>query len=91
LAVARWLVSLFLILSSGLAVPRDISIAGFDDIPIAEYGPVPLTTMRVPTYEIGRKGAGLLLAALGDDDVADIELFGQIVERDSVAPVRSAS
>jgi DNA-binding LacI/PurR family transcriptional regulator len=47
--------------------------------------------MRVPTYEIGRKGAGLLLAALGDDDVADIELFGQIVERDSVAPVRSAS
>ncbi|MFZ0014552.1 MAG: LacI family DNA-binding transcriptional regulator [Acidimicrobiia bacterium] len=79
------------LLSSGLAVPQDISIAGFDDIPIAEYGPVPLTTMRVPTYEIGRKGADLLLAALSDQDVTDIELPGQIVERDSVAPVRSAS
>jgi len=79
------------LLSSGLAVPRDVSIAGFDDIPIAEYGPVPLTTMRVPTYEIGRKGADLLLSALNGEDVTDVELSGQIVERDSVAAVRSAS
>lgn len=79
------------LLSSGIDVPDDISIAGIDDIPIAEYGPVPLTTMRVPTYEIGRRGADLLLAALAGEDRVDARLTGQIVERDSVAAVARVS
>jgi LacI family transcriptional regulator len=75
------------LLASGVAVPDDVSVAGLDDIPIAEYGPVPLTTMRVPTYEIGRRGASLLLEALGSGDPADARLGGEIIERDSVATV----
>lgn len=73
------------LLASGYRVPDDISVAGLDDIPIAEYGPVPLTTMRVPTYEIGRAGASLLLAALDGAGPKDTRLQGQIIERDSVA------
>jgi DNA-binding LacI/PurR family transcriptional regulator len=75
------------LLASGVAVPDDVSVAGLDDIPIAEYGPVPLTTMRVPTYEIGRRGASLLLEALGKGNPADAHLRGEIIERDSVATI----
>jgi LacI family transcriptional regulator len=76
------------LLASGLDVPGDVSVAGLDDIPIAEYGPVPLTTMRVPTYEIGRRGASLLLEALGNGEPSEVRLSGEIIERDSVARVR---
>jgi LacI family transcriptional regulator len=75
------------LLSSGIAVPDDVSVAGLDDIAIAEYGPVPLTTMRVPTYEIGRKGASLLLEALRDGDPANARFRGEIIERESVATI----
>ena len=73
------------LVSSGIGVPDDISVAGFDDISIAEYAPVPLTTMRVPTYEIGRRGAVLLLEALANGDSGDARLSGVIIERESVA------
>jgi LacI family transcriptional regulator len=75
------------LLASGVAVPADMSVAGLDDIPIAEYGPVPLTTMRVPTYEIGQKGASLLLEALAGGRPDDVVLHGEIIERESVAPI----
>jgi DNA-binding LacI/PurR family transcriptional regulator len=35
-----------------LAVPRDVSIAGFDDLPMAEYANPPLTTVRQPIAEM---------------------------------------
>lgn len=73
------------LLASGARVPEDVSVAGIDDIPLAEYGPVPLTTMRVPTYEIGRRGALLVLEALGSGEPEDIHLPGEIIERESVA------
>ena len=72
------------LLATGRRVPEDVSVAGFDDIPLAAYGPVPLTTMHVPTYDIGRQGAGLLLRALDGERPADVVLTGHIVERDSV-------
>lgn len=78
------------LLASSLDVPGDVSVAGLDDIPIAEYGPVPLTTMRVPTYEIGRRGASLLLEALATGEPSDVRLSGEIIERDSVARARDS-
>jgi len=44
-----------------LEVPRDIAVAGFDDIPIAAYVRPALTTMRIPIVELGR-GAVMELA-----------------------------
>ena len=40
---------------AGVAVPQDIALAGFDDIPIARYVSPPLTTAAVPIAEIGRQ------------------------------------
>ena len=48
----------------GLNVPRDVSIAGFDDIDFAAYCYPPLTTVRVPSYEIGRLAATYLIEAI---------------------------
>ena len=49
----------------GVDVPRAMSVAGFDDIPIARYVAPPLTTIRVDIAELGRRAFALLLDALG--------------------------
>lgn len=45
----------------GLRVPDDVSVIGFDDIPLAEYLPVPLTTIRTPKTEMGAVAARMLI------------------------------
>lgn len=45
----------------GLEVPRAMSVAGFDDIAVAQYLSPPLTTVRVEAYELGRRAVGQLL------------------------------
>ena len=45
----------------GLRVPQDIAVVGYDDIPLLEYLPVPLTSVRVPTRRMGELAAELLL------------------------------
>ncbi|WP_319524178.1 LacI family DNA-binding transcriptional regulator [uncultured Desulfosarcina sp.] len=45
----------------GLAVPADVSIAGFDDIDFSAYADPPLTTIRVNGIEIGEMAIGYLL------------------------------
>jgi LacI family transcriptional regulator len=48
----------------GLVLPRDIAVAGFDDIPLAAYVRPALTTMRVPIVELGRSAFVRLAAAI---------------------------
>ncbi len=45
----------------GLGIPHDISIIGFDDMQIASFVSPSLTTIRQPTYEMGRQGAEALI------------------------------
>lgn len=46
---------------SGVRVPADMAMVGFDDIPIARFLSPPLTTVKVPIAELGRSGLRLLL------------------------------
>jgi DNA-binding LacI/PurR family transcriptional regulator len=49
----------------GLSVPHDVSVTTFNDIyPMAHLTP-PVTTVRVPTDEIGAQGAAMLLRQIG--------------------------
>ncbi|ETX30324.1 LacI family DNA-binding transcriptional regulator [Roseivivax isoporae] len=53
----------------GLSVPEDISLVGYNDIPIVSRLPVPLTTVRVPFDQIAAAALDLLTATdLADDD-----------------------
>ena len=49
------------VIRRGLRVPDDVAIVGFDDIPLAPFMPVPLTTVAQPKFEIGSHAAQLLL------------------------------
>jgi LacI family transcriptional regulator len=46
---------------AGLRIPRDIAIAGFDDIPLAEYYDPPLTTIHLPAFGLGWAGGERLI------------------------------
>lgn len=48
---------------AGLRVPRDVAVAGFDDIPISRFLSPPLTTVKVPIADLGRRGFETLLHA----------------------------
>jgi len=48
-------------IGSGLRVPADLAIVGYDDIDFAAAAAVPLTSVRQPRQELGRTAAGLVL------------------------------
>ncbi len=45
----------------GLRIPGDVSVVGFDDIDVASYLEVPLTTVRIPKREMGRQAAAIAI------------------------------
>ncbi len=47
---------------TGLRIPDDLSLIGFDDAPIADRLSPPLTTVRLPTREMARMAADLLIS-----------------------------
>ena len=66
-----------------LSVPEDISVVGFDDVPMAAMVAPPLTTISLPTAQVG----AVALPMLGEGP-ASRELFGELVVRHSTARVR---
>jgi LacI family transcriptional regulator len=50
--------------SRRISVPRQVTVVGFDDIPIARYVAPPLTTMRVDIAELGRRAFSVLRDAM---------------------------
>ncbi len=45
---------------SGLLIPQDVSVTGFDDLPIAEFTSPPLSSVRQDMRQIGFEGASML-------------------------------
>jgi LacI family transcriptional regulator len=54
----------------GVRVPEDVSLVGFDDLPTSSYMTPPLTTVRQPTYEIGRLAAQSILQMIRKQAIA---------------------
>ena len=75
----------------GIAVPDDMSIAGYDDIEIMSELPIPLTTVRVLSDEVGRRAARLLVDKLeGRHAGENFECAAEIVVRQSSGPPRKS-
>ncbi len=71
----------------GMAVPREISIVGFDDLEFAGQIEPSLTTMHVPAEEIGLRAAEYLLATInGQPASATTEVPVSLIVRESSAP-----
>ena len=54
--------------SRGLRIPADVAVTGFNDFEFARFVDPPLTTARVPGYELGRVGAENLIGQLAGQD-----------------------
>jgi DNA-binding LacI/PurR family transcriptional regulator len=69
----------------GLVVPRDLSVVGFDDNPIAATARVPLTTIRQPLSDMGRRGVELLVQQIQGKRTTPTKLLlpTELVERQS--------
>ncbi|MBX5459219.1 MAG: LacI family DNA-binding transcriptional regulator [Thermogemmatispora sp.] len=72
----------------GLRVPDDVSVVGFDDVPIATMVSPTLTTIRQPLAEMGRMATTMLLRLIAGEplDSMRIELATSLVVRESCAP-----
>jgi LacI family transcriptional regulator len=75
---------------AGLECPGDMSVVGFNDIPMLSRMTPPLTTVRIPQREIGVEAARLLLDLIGEPGPAKLLLLPtRLIERASTAPPRS--
>jgi LacI family transcriptional regulator len=70
----------------GLDVPNDISVAGFDDTPLAQLVWPPLTTIRQPVRELAYAATDRLFCS--DPAVVHQRLQHELMERGSTAPLR---
>ncbi len=71
----------------GLAVGRDIAIAGYDGTEDAEHTQPPMTTLKQPTYDTARRLVSMLLARLAGEPLAEPQVILQpeLVIRESTA------
>lgn len=71
---------------TGLKVPSDIAFVGFDDLELASYLSVPLTTVRQKKFEMGAKAAEVLIANIESDKTLEpqkVVLPTELVVRES--------
>jgi len=76
--------------TTGLSVPRDVSVIGFDDIELSRVVHPTLTTVHVPHQNMGRQAARVLVGMV--DGIAperSLELPVEIILRESLGPAPS--
>lgn len=75
-------------LKLGCAVPADLSVVGFDDVPLASFVYPLLTTVAQPKYDMGVVAITMLLERLNNPDMPPRQtlLETQLIVRDSTAP-----
>jgi len=76
----------------GLRVPEDISLVGFDDIPMANYCDPPLTTISQPAEAFGEKAVEMLIMLIDKKPIPErhVVLPFELTPRASSAPLAGA-
>jgi DNA-binding LacI/PurR family transcriptional regulator len=59
----------------GFRIPEDLSVVGFDDIPMSVYLNPPLTTVHLPAYGIGWAAADLLIRLIDDGETQEVNVL----------------
>jgi LacI family transcriptional regulator len=75
---------------SGRRVPEDVSVVGFDDVPLASHNRIRLTTVRQDAAMIGARAAEMLLSAVAEGRAVERRelLRGELIVRESTGPRR---
>jgi len=70
---------------AGLRIPEDIAMVGFDDIRLANYVDPPLTTVRLPAYELGARAMDMLIRMVEGEELEESQvlLATELVIRES--------
>jgi DNA-binding LacI/PurR family transcriptional regulator len=72
---------------SGIRVPEDVSVVGFDDLPESGFFTPPLTTVRQDFRELGQRTMALILRVLaGELDASEPLVEPVLIVRSSTAP-----
>lgn len=68
----------------GLSIPRELAVAGFDNVPLSSFFIPPLTTMEVPMYDLGVAAMQLLVDLMSGKTSEKLKLFStRLVVRES--------
>ena len=70
----------------GLTVPRDVSVLGFDDIPLCCHTTPPLTTIRQDREQLGKSAFFALRSQLSQVPISTLLLHPQLIVRGSCEP-----
>jgi LacI family transcriptional regulator len=72
----------------GMAIPGELSVVGFDDLPLARWLPPPLTTVRQPLADMGAMAAEMLTRLIVGQALPSrrVELATELIVRESTAP-----
>lgn len=79
------------LLDLGINVPEDVSVVGFDNIDFGEFLKIPLTTVNMPAYEIGKAATNLLIKQIAESSKSLNEIVvidHELVERKSCSQIR---
>ena len=75
----------------GFKIPDDVAVASFNDISVAQFLNPPLSTIRLPSEEIGETAVELLLERVAGRELAKrINLASQIIWRGSTRALANA-
>lgn len=70
----------------GIRIPQDLSIIGFDDLPMTEYTVPSLTTIRQDRISLGKCGYYAMTCLLNKVPIGSINLRATLIERHSTGP-----
>jgi LacI family transcriptional regulator, galactose operon repressor len=74
--------------AAGVAVPDEVAVAGFDDIPTLQDITPPLSTVALPLFRMGEMAARLALRPADDGQPRVVPISGQVLLRQSSAVAR---
>ena len=84
--------TIYAIQKAGLDVPGDVAVVGYDDRDFAAWIRPALTTVRMPSYEMGQAAARLLVQQINKEELEDAtQITGQLIVRESCGANASKS
>lgn len=88
--VASAIGALWAAAQAGVRVPDRLSVVAIHDLPLARYLVPPLTTVRMPLFELGKRGVEILRAERADAEIEEVVSEPmELVVRGSTAPFGS--